>query len=368
MTAEIIWTIPTQGDGRDALRALRRRGDWNPERQTRFASSVRDERPGNFTYFDYLTQVSRAAEAAGFDGLFIPYDPLGEDSWITATALAREAPRLTLLPEFQPGFGTAVYAAKLALSFQRFFSDRLRWKLSLDGDTEEQRSVGDFVTGDDRIRRAEEFLTVTGGVWFESPFSFQGEYFQVEGGGFFGTGLGQELRPGNRFTKQEYPKLYLDGESEVALDLSARRADVHLLSKSEPSLVELAIARHQERAAAYGRQIEFGLRLGVIARETTAEAWRKAERLSSQIGADGDFAASRVDDQLSLGFSDLGFTAPSGLIGSYEEVADRLQAYVDLGISSFILDGLPHLEEAYRVGERVLARLGSRGLATSASL
>jgi penicillin V acylase-like amidase (Ntn superfamily) len=41
----------------------------------------------------------------------------------------------------------------------------------------------------------------------------------------------------------------------------------------------------------------------------------------------------------------------SAVVGSHEEVADRIAEYHDLGIDEFILSGYPHLEEAYRVGE-----------------
>jgi hypothetical protein len=46
-----------------------------------------------------------------------------------------------------------------------------------------------------------------------------------------------------------------------------------------------------------------------------------------------------------------------------------LDDYTELGISSFVLDGVPRLEEAYRLGERVLSQLAARypaGVAGSA--
>ena len=46
--------------------------------------------------------------------------------------------------------------------------------------------------------------------------------------------------------------------------------------------------------------------------------------------------------------------AGTALVGSHEEVADRIAEYHELGIDEFILSGYPHLEEAYRVGEGVL--------------
>ena len=54
--------------------------------------------------------------------------------------------------------------------------------------------------------------------------------------------------------------------------------------------------------------------------------------------------------------------AGTALVGSHEEVAERLIEYSKLGISQFILSGYPHLEEAYWFGEGVLPLLERKGL------
>jgi alkanesulfonate monooxygenase len=46
--------------------------------------------------------------------------------------------------------------------------------------------------------------------------------------------------------------------------------------------------------------------------------------------------------------------AGTALVGSNEQVAERLFEYYELGLDEFILSGHPHLEEAYAVGEGVL--------------
>ena len=56
--------------------------------------------------------------------------------------------------------------------------------------------------------------------------------------------------------------------------------------------------------------------------------------------------------------------AGTALVGSHEEVAERIEEYHDLGIDEFILSGYPHLEESYWFGEGVLPLLASRGLWT----
>ncbi len=44
-------------------------------------------------------------------------------------------------------------------------------------------------------------------------------------------------------------------------------------------------------------------------------------------------------------------------MGSYQQVAQRLDELIGIGVDAFILAGVPHLEEAYRVGEEVLPLL-----------
>jgi alkanesulfonate monooxygenase len=49
-------------------------------------------------------------------------------------------------------------------------------------------------------------------------------------------------------------------------------------------------------------------------------------------------------------------------VGSYEEVAERIAEYHELGFDHVILSGQPHLEEAWEVGEGVLPLLARAGV------
>ena len=49
--------------------------------------------------------------------------------------------------------------------------------------------------------------------------------------------------------------------------------------------------------------------------------------------------------------------AGTALVGSPEEVVERIQEYAELGIDTFIFSGYPHLEEAYRTAELLFPRL-----------
>ncbi len=54
--------------------------------------------------------------------------------------------------------------------------------------------------------------------------------------------------------------------------------------------------------------------------------------------------------------------AGTALVGSHDEVAERIKEYHALGIDEFVLSGYPHLEEAYWFGEGVLPRLAAQGV------
>jgi alkanesulfonate monooxygenase len=49
--------------------------------------------------------------------------------------------------------------------------------------------------------------------------------------------------------------------------------------------------------------------------------------------------------------------AGTALVGSPQQVADRIKAYSDIGLEYFILSGYPHLDEAHRFAELVFPLL-----------
>jgi alkanesulfonate monooxygenase len=143
----------------------------------------------------------------------------------------------------------------------------------------------------------------------------------------------------------------------------------------------------RERAKAAGRELRFGIRLHVIARTRSEQAWAQAQelldgldpaeieraqaiqrasqsegqrRMSELHGGRTD--ALEVSPNLWAGVGLVRGGAGTALVGSHEEVADRIAEYHELGIDEFILSGYPHLEEAYQVGEGVMPVLRRRGL------
>ncbi|MBF6166051.1 LLM class flavin-dependent oxidoreductase [Streptomyces gardneri] len=347
---EFLWRLPSRGDGRHARPRQRNRGGFGGPVP---GTPATDLRPGRYGPFDDLAQIIDAAELAGLDGVLAPYDPDGEESWIVAGGALRGTRYSRVVVEFQPAFGTPVYAAKMSATLQRISGGRLAWRPAVDTDPADARTRGDRVTGDDRYARAAEFLTVARGVWNDAPvaaagfagtgFHYAGAHYDVIDGGFRGILSGLP-----------FPTVYLSGDSAAALELSAQHGDVHVFTETAAG-VRTAIGALRARAAAAGRTVRAGLELPVIARETEDEAWARVERQWREVHPDGPGAREHdLGDGRWSGFADLGYAASIGLVGSYAQVAHRLTSYAEAGVDSVVLSGHPHIEELHRAGEHLL--------------
>lgn len=306
MTIRIYWQLnPAAENSRS-----------EPTDRPRYQPVIRDIRTASINRYDYYAQIARAAALTGFDGLFVAHRADADDSQIVAATVARSAPRLTIIPEFPASVGSAVYAAKQAVSFQRLAHGRLGWAIAPDADAATRARGADQVAEDDLIARTEEFLIVARGVHRERPFSHKGRFFEVEGGGFEAP-----------LNSVDFPRVFLRGTDEEALSLSARQADVHLLDDAPIDTLRAHIETLDRLALKQGRNLEYGVLLPLVARETADEA-REAHE--------------------------------PGLAGSYDEIADRLAELAALGIGHFVLTAQPGFEEAYRIGQFVLPRLRAR--------
>ncbi|MEU4596599.1 LLM class flavin-dependent oxidoreductase [Nocardia sp. NPDC023988] len=346
---DFLWRLPSRGDGRRADPALRGRGGFGPPNP---AVETTDLRPGRFGPFDDLAQIVDAAELTGFDGVLAPYDPLGEESWIVAAAALRATRYTRVTVEFQPAFGTPVYAAKVSATLQRHSAGRLNWRLAVDTDEAEARARGDRLTGDERYDRAAEFLTVARGVWNENEvgaagfagtgFDYAGRHYDVVDGGFRGILSGLP-----------FPAVHLSGTTPAALALSAAHGDVHLFAEHEDGITG-AVTELGERAAASGRSVRVGLELPIIARETEDEAWARVHRQWAELDRPENVADHILGDGRWSGFHAFGYDQRIGLVGSYAQVAQRLSEYIAAGVQTFVLSGHPAIEEIHRAGEHLL--------------
>ncbi|GGV78902.1 LLM class flavin-dependent oxidoreductase [Streptomyces massasporeus] len=361
MSLTFHWFLPTNGDSRHVVGG----GHGTPA-----TASGRDRPPT----VAYLSQIARAAEEVGFAGALTPTGAWCEDAWLTTAMVAQHTERLKFLVAFRPGLISPTLAAQMAATFQRQTGGRLLLNVVTGGENKEQRAFGDFLDKDGRYRRTGEFLQVVRELWRGRTVDLHGEHVRVED-----AALARVPDP--------VPEVYFGGSSPIAGEIAARHADVYLTWGEPPAQVAEKIARLRSPAAAQGRTLRFGIRLHVITRDTAEQAWAEADRLLDEFDPEtvaavqAGLARSESEGQqrmlalhggrrdrleihpnLWAGIGLVRGGAGTALVGSHDEVAERIREYHALGIDEFVLSGYPHLEEAYWFGEGVLPRLAARGL------
>jgi alkanesulfonate monooxygenase len=376
MTLKFHWFLPTTGDGRTLVGGGHSipKGIGRPVEEVGGASRFR---PPDI---DYLAQIARSAEQLGFEAVLTPTGTWCEDAWLVTAALIRETSRLKFLVAFRPGFVSPTLAAQMAATYQRISRGRLILNVVTGGESVEQRRFGDHLPHDERYARTDEFLSIVRGAWSGEPYDFDGAYYQVDG-----ALVAQPPDP--------LPELYFGGSSEAAGAVAARQVDVYLTWGEPPDQVAEKIAWIRKLAEGQGRTLRFGIRLHTISRDSGKEAWAHAARLLDELDpahvakaqnalAASDSVGQRRMRELHAGFRGCGSArdleiypnlwagvglvrggAGTALVGSHEEVADRIEEYAELGIEEFVFSGYPHLEEAYWFGEGVLPVLRRRGKA-----
>ena len=321
----------------------------------------------------YLGQVTRSAEQLGFEAALTPTGAWCEDAWLSTAMLSSVSERLKFLVAFRPGLTSPTLAAQMAATFQNMSGGRLLLNVVTGGESHEQRAYGDFLDKDGRYARCDEFLTIVRRLWAGETVDFEGEHLHVEQ-----AALQQIPDP--------LPEIYFGGSSPAAGQVAAKHADVYLTWGEPPEAVAKKVEWIQKLAADEGREVRFGLRMHTITRDTSEEAWAEADRLLA--GIDDETIAkvqaglqrsesegqrrmlelnqgSRADLQIYPNvWAGVGLVrggAGTALVGSHEEVADRIEEYAAVGIEEFILSAYPHLEGSYWFGENVLPILEKRG-------
>lgn len=386
MTIEFFARLPLHGETQFIPGDNRNRGDWNRQPAASTGAVSAFEVGDDFTYVDYLSQIARAAEINGFSGALLVNAPFGEEPWMISAALARETKRLKFVDAFHPGHFSPWQATQMAATFQRFSGGRLVWNIIQGGSDGLLRTIGEQVPHDERYLRAIEFLDLVKGFWANESFHYEGKFYQAHGGGLRGP-----------LARAPIPAICSAGTSEGAKELAAKHSDYYLVLAESPEYVARNIAEVKERAAKYGRadQIKFGVSVDAIARETDEAAYAEAKRffdegvkagtvkLAAERSAQmsdtnraryeryngrevNDFDDLFVEPHLWGGFGYIGIPPGFAFVGSYDNVAAKIRQFADLGLDWFFLNGYPHLEEIYRLGEHVIPKFRAPRIAAVA--
>jgi len=243
------------------------------------------------------------------------------------------------------------------------------------GDDVDQQRDGDFADKATRYARTDDFLTVVRQEWeSETPFDHEGDFYRVKGGW-------SSVRPATPIP------VYFGGASEDAIRVGGKHADVYAFWGEPLEGIRERIRQVRVAAAPYGRDTRFSVSLRPIVADTEEEAWARAEAILAKTEQRWDTTRRTfgLDSQNAEGSQRLLKYAAEGdvhdkrlwtaiakvtgatgnstaLVGSYEQVAESLLDYVDLGVSTLLIRGFEPLADAYRYGRLIsLVRAGTAG-------
>lgn len=335
--------------------------------------------------YPWQPEGSRKVDLGYYRQLALAYDQLGytgalfatgaHDVWVLAGALLSHTERLKLLVAIHPGLIAPTLLAKMAATLQEFSRGRLLINV-VSGDAKMLGAYGMTMPHDERYDMADEYLQIWHRLFAGETVDFKGRHFQTEGAKL-ALPVGQGIEP---------PPLWFGGSSDKAIDVAAKHVETYLSWGETPAQIGAKVDLVKTRAEQLGRELEYGIRLYVIVRDTDDEAWAAAADLYGRMDERAIAANQRfVGKTDSVGqqrmtamhggqkpenlrdleiapnlWAGIGLVRPgpgTAIVGSPDTVIRTLEAYKKAGVNTFILSGMPLLEEAFRFGEKVLPRL-----------
>jgi FMNH2-dependent dimethyl sulfone monooxygenase len=314
--------------------------------------------------WDYVSRLARRSEKIGFDLTLIAELNLNDikgvdapalDAWSTAAALAAVTETLELMIAVRPTFHLPALLAKQAANIDHISSGRVSLNVVSSWWSEEAKKYGvQFDQHDDRYARTSEWLDVLDAAWKQNHFSYSGKYYSVQD-------LVLEPKP----VSQPRPTIYAGGESQTAKELISQKCDAYVMHGDSPEKVAGKIRDLSERRERKGLpRMKFGVAGYAIVRENEQETQRELARITDvKQNAAGyqnyqDWLANtQLEQRVSLeDYSVSNRGLRSGLVGTPQQVADRIGEFEKAGVDLLLLQFSPQMEEMERFADRVIPR------------
>ena len=314
------------------------------------------------------SNVLLTSDRLGYRNILCPSSyQVGQDVWTFASAVAPLTQQINLLTAIRCG---ELHPPMLARSIATL-DHILRGRLTIN--IISSNMPGEALESAARYQRSREVIEILKQCWTQDHIDFKGEFYNLQ------LPTTEPVRP---YQQNGGPLLYFGGYSPPGVDLCAEHCDVYLMWPETEDKLQQLMQNMSDKAANYGREVDFGLRVHVIVRETEAEARAAARRLMAHVDDQrGEEIRLRAQDGKSYGVSrqtavreqadDEGFVedhlwtgigrARSGcgaaIVGDPGQVLAKIQRYMDMGIRAFIFSGYPHLDECNLFGRYVLPRI-----------
>jgi FMNH2-dependent dimethyl sulfone monooxygenase len=310
----------------------------------------------------YISRLARRSEEIGYDLTLIaelnlndikgPEEP-SLDAWSTAAALAAVTHRLELMVAVRPTFHNPALLAKQASNIDHISNARVSLNVVSAWWAEEARKYGiQFDQHDDRYARTSEWLDIVDQAWKKDHVSYQGKYYRVDD-------LVLQPKP----VSHPRPVIYAGGESEAAKNLISQKCDAYVMHGDPPEKIRAKINDLSARRESAGLpRMQFGVAAYAIVRDSEAEAQKELQRITDvKQNAAGYqnyqqwLANTQLEQRVSLeDYSVSNRGLRSGLVGTPEQVAERIAEFEDAGVDLLLLQFSPQLEEMERFAAQVI--------------
>jgi alkanesulfonate monooxygenase len=299
------------------------------------------------TYVQQVIDVARWSEQSGCTAILVYTDNSIVDPWLVSNIILQNTKSLCPLVAIQPVYMHPYSVAKMVASFAHLYGRRMYLNMVAGGFKNDLVALNDTTPHDERYTRLIEYTTIIKLLLSTAaPVSYEGKFYKIE-----------NLRMTPPLPPDLFPGILMSGSSDAGL-AAARAVGATAVKYPKPAKdTESNIESEGEKS---------GVRVGIVARSTSEEAWRVAnERFpGDRKGQLAHQMAMRVSDsvwhkQLSEMIKETGEmqgvywmwpfqnyqTFCPYLVGSYEEVAEEVSRYMRNGFKSFILDIPPNKEE-----------------------
>lgn len=322
--------------------------------------NVDDE--GMAATWEYVVRLARRSEEIGFDLTLIAELNLNDikgvdapslDAWSTAAALAAVTSQLELMVAVRPSYHSPALLAKQAANIDRISGGRVSLNVVSAWWASEARMYGvPFDQHDARYARTSEWIDVVDGLWREPEFSHRGTFYTIEQA---------HLEP--KPLRRPRPTIYAGGESSAAKDLIARKCDAWVTHGDPAEVLARKVNEMRRRRDSFGlAPMTFGCAAFAVVRSTESAARREVARIADVRQSARGYANyqewvanTQLEQRVSVedySVSNRGLRA--GLVGTPEQVAERILEFERAGVDLLLLQFSPQYEEMERFASEVI--------------
>ncbi len=303
-------------------------------------------------YLEQVIRVARWSEQFGSTGILVYTDNGIVDPWPIAQVILQNTQELAPLVAVQPIYMHPYTVAKQVSTLAYLHGRRIWMNMVAGGFRNDLLALDDDTPHDDRYLRVVEYTSIIRQLLESpSPVTFEGKYYRVK-----------NLKMTPPVPEGLFPGITSSGSSEAGMQAAADIGAIAIRYPQPPG---------EEKGVPATSATPVGVRIGIVARETAAEAWEVALRrfpedrkgqLTHQLAmktSDSEWhkqLSSRDDSEPSekspywLGpFHNYKTFCPY-LVGDYSQIASLVGGYISSGFETFILDIPPSKEELEHTG------------------